>query len=305
MIMLMKLLPSVFARDSLAARDTITKAFLKYFNEGGHRKGSALIQARFDVSTEYKIPLEDIARFECGGAVGILTNNSPICFWMLYHVYSDDIVLNECRQEVAKFLSDEPVVTSDGKKKTVRTLNMTSLKHTCPVLLSTFQEVLRMHTIGVAARLVMEDHLLDGKYLLKKGSTLLIPGSVQHTSSASFGSNVDSFDHRRFLPGVKAHNPVAFRSFGGGATLCPGRHFATTEILGFTALMILRCDVLPRDGKWVCPTALKAGLWETIPMPDFDIDVTIAQRADADESLEWRVMVTDSDKDVKISVDDM
>jgi cytochrome P450 len=126
---------------------------------------------------------------------------------------------------------------------------MTSVKHAFPVLLSTFQEVLRIHTISISARLVMEGHLLDEKSLLKKESMLMISGLVQHTSSASFGSNVDSFDHRRFLPGKRDHNPVAFRGFGGGSTLCPGRHLATTKILTFTALMILRCDVWPTDGK--------------------------------------------------------
>jgi hypothetical protein len=69
--------------------------------------------------------------------------------------------------------------------------------------------------------------------------------------------------------------------------------------------MIIRFDVRPTDGKWVCPTTLKAGLWETTPMPGFDINVTIAPRADADDSVEWRVLMTDSDKDVKISAEDM
>jgi cytochrome P450 len=304
-VLLMQLLPSVFARECLAARKTMTTAFIKYFNEQGHREGSALIQARYDHSIEYKIPVEDIARFECGGAIAILLNTSPACFWMVYHLYSNDVALEECRQELAKVVSDESITTDDGRTRTVRTLDMTSVKHACPILLSTFQEVLRVYTIGVSARLVMEDHLLDGKYLLKKGSTLMIPGPVQHTSPDSFGSNVGTFDHQRFLPGKKDHNPVAFRGFGGGSTLCPGRHFATTEILAYTALMILRCDVKPTSGKWVCPTTHNASVWETTPMPDFDIDVTVGPRADADQSLEWKVIMTDSDKVVKMSAEDM
>jgi hypothetical protein len=166
MITLMQLLPSLFARESLAARETLTKAFIKYFNADGHREGSALIQTRFDHSTEYRIPLEDIARHECGGALAILTNNSPACFWILYHIYSDDAVLKECRQEIAKVLSDEPAGTGDGEKKTVRTLDMKSV---------------------------------------------IIPSPVQHTSSASFGSNVDSFDYQRFLLGTKTHSLITFK----------------------------------------------------------------------------------------------
>jgi hypothetical protein len=93
----MGLLPFVIARRSLVARDTIMKLFLKYSNNQGHREGSALLQTRRDYSTEYKIPIEDIARFECGGTIAILSNTSPACFLMIYHLYSDDAVLNECR----------------------------------------------------------------------------------------------------------------------------------------------------------------------------------------------------------------
>ena len=36
---------------------------------------------------------------------------------------------------------------------------------------------------------------------------------------------------------------LALRPFGGGTTLCPGRHFATNEILGGLAALMLRLDV--------------------------------------------------------------
>jgi hypothetical protein len=40
-------------------------------------------------------------------------------------------------------------------------------------------------------------------------------------------------------------------------------------------------------------------------MPDFDIDVIIAPRAEDDGSVEWRTVITDSDKDVKLSAEDI
>jgi cytochrome P450 len=36
---------------------------------------------------------------------------------------------------------------------------------------------------------------------------------------------------------------LALRPFGGGTTLCPGRHFATNEILGGLAALMLRLEV--------------------------------------------------------------
>ena len=150
----------------------------------------------------------------------------------------------------------------------------------------------------------MEDYMLDGKYLLKKGGTVMIPGPVQHTSADAFGSTVHLFDHRRFLPTERKHNPIAFRGFGGGTTLCPGRHFATTEILAFTALMILRCDVSPSLGEWVYPTTFKAAMWETTPIPDFDLDVKLAPRAGIYNEVKWRVLLSDSDKGINVSAED-
>ncbi|KAF2179610.1 cytochrome P450 [Zopfia rhizophila CBS 207.26] len=305
MILLMELFPSILARESLEAREFMAKRFLQYFKEGGHNKGSALIKARYDHSVEHKVPVEDIARFEVGGAIGILTNTSPASFWLVYHLYSNSVVLEDCRQELAHVISDETTTTEDGEEVKVRTIDMSQVKASCPVMLSTLQEVLRLHTIGISTRLVMEDHMLDNKFLLKKGGTVMIPGPVQHTSTSAWGPDVEEFNHRRFLPKEKRHNPIAFRGFGGGTTLCPGRHFASTEILAFTAMLILRFEIAPVDGKWKHLTTYKAGLWEVTPVPDDDIEVNISPRAGVDTNVRWRILVTDSDKAMPLSAEDV
>jgi len=47
----------------------------------------------------------------------------------------------------------------------------------------------------------------------------------------------------------KGIHPAAFRAFGGGKTLCPGRHFATHEILAFVAMVVLTLDIESVEGK--------------------------------------------------------
>lgn len=261
-----------------------------------------MVQSRFKHSSEHKIPLKDIARFEVGNTIALLTNTAPAAFWMVYHLYSDPIVLEDCRQELAKIVS---TTTGIGGTTKVHTLDMSHLKASCPILLSTLQEVLRFHTVGISIRMVMEDHMLDNKYFLKKGNTVMIPGPVQHTNTSSWGPNVDEFDHARFLPKNKRHNPVAFRGFGGGSTLCPGRHFASTEILAFAAMLILRFDITPVGGKWVHLTTDKAALWEVTPVPDQDIEVKITPRASEDGTGKWRILVSDSDKAMPLSAEDL
>ncbi|KAF4630698.1 hypothetical protein G7Y89_g7435 [Cudoniella acicularis] len=281
MILIMDFLPSILARESVQAREFMTKAFTRYFKEGGHNQGSGLIRTRYEHSTEHKVPVEDIARFEVGGAIAILVNTSPASFWMAYYLYSDLAVLEDCRQELYNIISDDTVTTEDGEVIRVRTLDLSRVKASCPILLSTMQEVLRVHTVGISTRMVMEDHMLDNKYLLKKGSTVLIPGPVQHTSSSSWGTDVKEFDHRRFLPKEKRHHPVAF------------------------PMLILRFDLTPVEGKWVRPSTDKAEIWETIPTPDHDIKVKISPRAGQDRSAKWRILVSDSDKAMPISAEDL
>lgn len=218
----------------------------------------------------------------------------PATFWLIYHIFSDPEVLDDCRKELWR-----AVKTNDG----INTIDTTYVKNQCPIFLSTLQETFRVHSTSVASRVVLEDHILDGQYLLKKGGIVLIPASVQHNLDSAWGSDAANFDHKRFLQRSrgKRYNPVAFRAFGGGSTLCPGRHFVTTEILAFAALVTLRFDVNPRSGSWVVPTVASSNPATSIDQPDQDIQVDIWPR----DSHNWVVNLSESNKKMEISVEDM
>ena len=73
-----------------------------------------------------------------------------------------------------------------------------------------------------------------------------ISGAAMHIDPQIWGEDVNTFDPYRFMPNrVKAAgvHPAAFRAFGGGTTICPGRHFATREILYFVALVVMMFDI--------------------------------------------------------------
>ncbi|KAI9682768.1 MAG: hypothetical protein M1822_006258 [Bathelium mastoideum] len=296
-ILLLQFLPSILARESLRAREKIVKAFTHYFRTGGHKQGSALVRARYEHSASYNISLEDTARFELGGAVAILTNTVPCAFWVLWHTISDPAVLQECRDELQSLCKVE--------YDTV-TIDITEVKISCPLLLSILQEVLRFHGTGNSVRVVQQEFLLDDKYLLKKGGTLMIPGPVQHTSKAIYGESVNMFDHKRFVRSEgKRINPIGFRGFGGGATLCPGRHFASTEIIAFVALAIMRFNIRPVCGKWVRSTTDNAGMQATVPPPDTDVEVEVTLREDEFAGKQWNAILEGSDKAVELVAEDM
>ena len=62
------------------------------------------------------------------------------------------------------------------------------------------------------------------------------------------------------VPEDKAHfvHPAAYRGFGGGANLCPGRHFEHGEVLGLAAVLLMAFGMSPVDGTaWDPPADVK------------------------------------------------
>ncbi|OAX85450.1 hypothetical protein ACJ72_00175 [Emergomyces africanus] len=270
---LVKAWPSLFARKSLHAREhLLIPAFEKYFAENGHHQGSLLVRCRYEHNTGHGLKGRDIAATEIGQMVASLTNSMAGAFWMVYHVFSDPIVLNECRAEVEQLVQ----VDANG----TQTLDIAKLRSLCPILFSTWEETLRYMHIGISARVVMEDVMFD-KYLLKKGSTVMTAAAVQNSDTSIWGPTANKFNHRRFLPqsDKKHKRPTAFRPFGGGTVLCPGRHFVSAEVLSFTALLLLHFDLksVSQDGKWPKP-GQNMPMTVTMPTPKDEVQVNLVPR---------------------------
>ncbi|CAJ2507702.1 Uu.00g088880.m01.CDS01 [Anthostomella pinea] len=274
--------PSLLARKSLHARDRLLiPAFEKYFAEDSHLQGSLLVQCRYEHNTSHGLRGRDVAATEIGQMVASLTNSVASAFWMVYHVFSDPVVLAACRAEVEQQLVKMEVDDDDDVHETLRYVH-----------------------IRVSARVVMEDTMLD-KYLLKKGATVMTITPVQHTDASLWGPTVGKFDHRRFLRGPdekRTTNPAAFRSFGGGAVLCPGRHFVSTEVMSFVALLLLRFDLKPttKGGKWVTPRK-NYPMTSAMPTPKDKLPVEIVPR----DQRKWRVEFSSSSKGVEMIAEDV
>ncbi|KAI0141571.1 cytochrome P450 oxidoreductase [Xylariaceae sp. FL1272] len=216
-------LPTLTASKSLKARETIVEAFVKYYEEGGlgDKSSSAYARNRHDYPLQLGISVRDIAKMESGGSFGLL---------------------QKCRAEV-----QAAVHKKDGQSY----VDISYIKASCPLIVATMQEAFRFHSVGMSARAVVDDHLLDGRYLLKRGATLLIPSNVQHDSPDAWGENFDKFRPTRFIPDAllgKKYTSTAFRAFGGGVNLCPSRHFASTEILAFASILLLQFEMVPTAG---------------------------------------------------------
>ncbi|KAL4928010.1 cytochrome P450 [Aspergillus undulatus] len=291
---IMRMLVSPFAqytaKDSIAARNRVTAVLGEYFANGYHEQGSGLAKARFDYSVRNNVPLADIGRFEIGGTIAILVNTLPSCYWMLLLVHYVPGLLEDLRKEVdAALIIDE--------KTNKATIDITTVKNECPLLLSTLKESLRSRGMGTAVRVVVQDAEVGG-YMLKKGSMVQIPLQVINNNRDHWGSEAETFNPYRFVkePGKKVPDDSGYRSFGGGKHLCPGRWFATNEILAVVALFISRYEMRPvNGGDWVLPTTAKSNPATQVAQPDFELDMEVRNRSGF-EKYTWNVELSKSTK---------
>lgn len=305
MAILVGFLPSITARKGLAGRAKVVKAFERYFRTEGHKQASILMRNRYETSARNGIAIEDIARYEVGGAIAILVNTTPAAFWMLLLVYSYPGLLDDVRKEV-----DSVVTTTRDDDGLVRNLDITLLKTNCPLLTSTFQEVLRYRSMGTSVRQVMQDTVLNGQWLLKKDCMIQMPSRIIHKDSTLWGADVDEFNPRRFMKDEvqktrngRRPNAAAFRAFGGGTTLCPGRHFATNEILAVVSMIVLRYDMTPTAGEWSFPKTDNTNVAAVVMEPDTDVEVEVFSRKGFEDG-RWTYGLKDSESIFAIVAED-
>lgn len=289
-----------FAKDSVAAIDRLGSTWKRYFQQGSHKRHSGFIQKYYEYYTERDFPYEDYSQLMVGSAVAVLGNTLPTGFWWVLRLFSDRKVLEACREEILAQVTHD----KDETGNPVQTLDITALKTSCPLLSSAFKEVLRLDAVGTGVRGVEEDHMLDGKYLLRKNALIFMPLVSQHYDHDRWGADAEEYCFDRFTDKTRPRvSNVSFRSFGGGTTLCPGRHFVTTELLAFAAMLLLRFEIVPSNGKWVIPTSGNAEMTTNMPAPDFDIDVEIRRRAD-DEGIKWVWRLSESEQTVMLADQD-
>ena len=237
-----------------------------------------MVLARYSANLKYGITTQNQGLLEVGTLLGVLANTIPVVFYMLAHVYSDRILLQDIRNELE---NTSLSTAADGKNCILR---VATIREKCHLLHSTFQEVLRVHAQGAGARFVREDTLLDNQYLLKKSMVVQMPIAVLHSDPSSWGSNADQFQPRRFLKQKDTEvvfnaNSSAYRPFGGGTSLCPGRHFVTLEVLALTAYLVLIFDIEPWNCAWSIPRQKQESLATNVFPPDKDVEVRIDRRS--------------------------
>lgn len=153
--------------------------------------------------------------------MALLVNAVPTSFWMLYQILGDPAITSKIQEEIA------PAFDANNNL-----IDLEYLVQKTPFLTAIYWEALRWTSGAVSVRKVEEDTMIGGA-MLYAGGMVMIPARTNNTDPNLFGDNADDFVADRFLRDPASLKHV--RAFGGGHTLCPGRHFANNEIVAFVA----------------------------------------------------------------------
>ncbi|KUJ13340.1 cytochrome P450 [Mollisia scopiformis] len=287
-LLYLNVLPSITASKGYQARTLFATEFKKYYDTGRDKDAAAIIQGRKRVLTGGGYSTDDLASFDIGMLVASTMNSNPALFWLLIHIYSTPSLLSSIRAEI------QNITTLKGANRTAE-INISALNTQCPLLVSTWQETLRITDATVSSRVVVNDTLLDDTYLLKKGAVIQMACGPMHTSRSIWGEDSTSFNAARFTKFNEDHldkstrklRKQGFVPFGGGTVLCPGRYFASTEIMGVVATVVLGYDIVGKDGgKLVVPSVKKQKMSVQVKQPESDVEVVITRRREW-EGVRW------------------
>ncbi|ESZ91024.1 hypothetical protein SBOR_8595 [Sclerotinia borealis F-4128] len=162
-------LPRFTCAKAYKARENIVAGFEKFYAEDGPATAFHMVQASSEVSDAHGLSINDKSRLDTCNGHAILANTTPTAFWTIYHVLSDEKVLEEVRAAVLSLVTVE-----QNNGKITRKINIAQIRD-IPIMRSVLHEVLRHYNYGTGTRTVLEDTILDNQYLLKKDSFVFMP----------------------------------------------------------------------------------------------------------------------------------
>ncbi|KAJ4360203.1 uncharacterized protein N0V89_000763 [Didymosphaeria variabile] len=302
--------PSLTARKPYLARKAINAALEEFVAKEHYRNASPMIQKRVQINLKHGLTTKMAGHAELILLFGVTGNVVPTTFWVLANIFSRPELLARIREETSQAvlcMRSAPV----GPREKV--INVAQLKTKCPLLVSTYRETIRSIANLSSVRLVMHTHTVSAPghrpYLLRQGGIVQIASGVIHALDSVWGSDANKFNPSRFMSATttneqfsasssateitatalpKGVSSAAYRGFGGGSVICPGRHFAQNEILGFVALCVHMLDIVDvkTGGSFALPVKDDGRIPLSVMKPAREPQVLIKRR-EGEESAAW------------------
>jgi len=134
-------MPSVVAPKAFKARIANQTALQEYFAAGYNEDAdvSHYARARAEIIRKFGFSKADVGNFEIANIHVSVSNATPTFFWLMLFIASDHQPTEEIRTEVSKIVR---VSNQAGKRE--MTIDITNISEECPLLLSAYQETMRL-----------------------------------------------------------------------------------------------------------------------------------------------------------------
>ncbi|KAL4770179.1 cytochrome P450 [Aspergillus nidulans var. acristatus] len=232
-------LPSFLSGDMLAARKGLVDGFVAYFAlpraERGHE--NYWVNSVEDSLRWLNVGNEDIARIFMLQTWAILGNMYKMTFWLVAHILHDAALVDAITAEI------RPAVTvmATGQEQRIE-IDHHYLSEQCPKLDSLFSEVLRLTMTAPMARDVSETTTVGGRRI-REGNRVLVLYRQLHLDRATWGPAPQTLQPERFLVDNALKSSIAYRPWGAGKHICPGRFLARSAVFTFVAYLFAGFEV--------------------------------------------------------------
>ncbi|XP_008591158.1 PREDICTED: 25-hydroxycholesterol 7-alpha-hydroxylase [Galeopterus variegatus] len=238
---------------------------------------SEIVQMRQNILEKYLVREDfEIGAHHLAFLWASVANTIPVMFWALYYLLRHPKAMAAVRDEIDHLRQSTGQKKGSGFSIYFTREQMDSLVY----LESTILEVFRLCSLSSTVRTVQEDLALNsetGDYCVRKGDLVAIFPAVLHKDPEVFEAP-EEFRYDRFTEDgkkkttfFKGEKKLKFylMPFGFGASKCPGRFFAVTEIKQLLIVLLTCFDLEIVDNK---PIALNySRLLFGIQYPDSDV----------------------------------
>lgn len=275
--------PFLVPRDLKTARETFRMELDQAIEKeayGGENQDPTLFYRLSGLYETLKVPQEAFADCHLVAIVGLMSNVIHAMTWIMCHILADqelkDRILAELEASVGDQAATQPVLSL--------TIDIQRVRESCPTLLATWYELLRMYGDSPVARYVYQDSVFDGKFQIRRGSIIMTPIRLSNFDENTWGPDVHDFRPDRFLNHQGRVNQALVKHltvFGlPGMHQCPGRSLGHTLIIALVAKILLTFDIAPSaPGKPFVPKRKETNLG--LPAMKLDPEITVARRRGA------------------------
>ncbi|KAG9123943.1 hypothetical protein FRC07_013426 [Ceratobasidium sp. 392] len=228
--------PAFLMPDTISARQTLLNHLDAYFTAGIPDDASGLLKEYVEQGQSQDWSTHDLAAFGLGFMWPLLANAPYAVYWLLvFHLH---------RPEGLKPLLDEiKHILNSGRDlgDVVRDSNAT------PYLDACINETIRLASDSYSMRWVAEESKLGG-YVFKPGDQVACNMRGVHMDEEVY-ARPEAFEPSRFMGLRKEKVRGRFIPFGGGFSICEGRHLAVTQIKAFIIILLSEFDISLESGE--------------------------------------------------------